>query len=108
MRAGLFGPEEISHLPLVGDALRQARMASLDVPPPRLRHETIRRVINQLAGDLATETTRRLPSWTRPTATRCAGPGSRWWRSARRWRTPTTPSRSSCTPGCIGTGASTA
>ena len=47
MRAGLFGPEEIAHLPLVGEALRQARLSSLDVPPPRLRHETIRRVINQ-------------------------------------------------------------
>ena len=60
MRAGLFGPDEISHLPLVGDALRQARTASLDVPPPRLRHETIRRVINRLATDLATESRRRL------------------------------------------------
>ena len=60
MRAGLFGPEEISHLPLVGEALREARLASLDVPPPRLRHETIRRVIDRLASDLATETKRRL------------------------------------------------
>ena len=60
MRAGLFGPEEISHLPLVGEALAQARMASLDVPPPRLRHETIRRVINQLASDLVAETNRRI------------------------------------------------
>ena len=60
MRAGLFGPEEIGHLPLVGEALRQARLSSLDVPPPRLRHETIRRVINQLAGDLASESRRRL------------------------------------------------
>lgn len=60
MRAGLFGPEEISHLPLVGEALAEARLASLDVPPPRLRHETIRRVINRLAGDLTAETRRRL------------------------------------------------
>jgi dGTPase len=60
MRAGLFGPEEISHLPLVGEALAQARMASLDVPPPRLRHETIRRVINRLASDLVAETKRRI------------------------------------------------
>ena len=60
MRAGLFGTEEISHLPLVGDALRQARLASLDMPPQRLRHETIRRVINQMVGDLAAETARRL------------------------------------------------
>ncbi len=60
MRAGLFGPEEISHLPLVGEALRQARGASLDVPPARLRHETVRRVIDRLATDLAAETRRRL------------------------------------------------
>jgi dGTPase len=60
MRAGLFGPEEISHLPLVGEALTQARMASLDVPPPRLRHETIRRVINRLASDLVVETKHRI------------------------------------------------
>ncbi len=60
MRAGLFGPEEIAHLPLVGEALKQARLSGLDVPPPRLRHETIRRVINQLASDLATESHRRL------------------------------------------------
>jgi dGTPase len=60
MRAGLFGPEEISHLPLVGKALAEARLCSLDVPPPRLRHETIRRVINWLASDLVAESKRRL------------------------------------------------
>ena len=60
MRAGLFGPEEISHLPIVGPALAEARRASLDVPPPRLRNETIRRVINHLASDLVAETRRRL------------------------------------------------
>ena len=60
MRAGLFGPDEIAHLPIVGEALGQARTASLDVPPTRLRHETIRRVINRLASDLAAETRRRL------------------------------------------------
>jgi dGTPase len=60
MRAGLFGPDEIRHLPLVGEALAEARMSSLDVPPPRLRHETIRRVINRLASDLVEETRRRL------------------------------------------------
>ena len=60
MRAGLFGPDEISHLPLVGAALAEARRASLDMPPTRLRHETIRRVINELATDLVGETRRRL------------------------------------------------
>src|ERR1700733_6535926 len=60
MRARLFGPDDIAHLPVVGDALRAARIASLDVPPPRLRHETIRRVIDAMVTDLLVETRRRL------------------------------------------------
>jgi dGTPase len=60
MRAGLFGPDEIRHLPVVGEALAEARRASLDVPPPRLRHETIRRVIHALISDVVAETQRRL------------------------------------------------
>jgi dGTPase len=60
LRARLFGPDEISHLPVVGDALSAARMSSLDVPPPRLRHETIRRVIDVMVTDLIAETRRRL------------------------------------------------
>ena len=60
MRAGLFGPDGIAHLPVVGDALKRARVSSLDVPPPRLRHETIRRVINAFATDLIEESRRRL------------------------------------------------
>ena len=60
LRAGLFAPEDLRHLPIVGPALAQARMASLDMPPPRLRHETIRRVIDALISDLIAETRRRL------------------------------------------------
>ncbi len=60
LRARLFGPEEIAHLPIVGDALNAARLASLDVPPPRLRHETIRRVIDAMITDVIEETGRRL------------------------------------------------
>jgi dGTPase len=60
MRAGLFGPEDIARLPLVGDALAEARRASLDVPPSRLRHETIRRVIDRLVADLLAESSRRI------------------------------------------------
>jgi dGTPase len=60
MRFGLFGPDEIAHLPVVGAAQAEARRASLDVPPNRLRHETIRRVINALVSDLVEETRRRL------------------------------------------------
>ena len=60
LRAGLFRPEDVAHLPIVGEALARARVASLDVPPPRLRHETIRRVIDVLVNDMVTETRRRL------------------------------------------------
>jgi dGTPase len=60
MRAHLFGPEDIAHLPVVGEALEAARHASLDVPPARLRHETVRRVIDRLVTDLLDETRRRL------------------------------------------------
>src|ERR1700761_7551960 len=60
LRARLFTTEDIAHLPVVGDALAAAHRSSLDVPPPRLRHETIRRVINAMVTDLIDETTRRL------------------------------------------------
>jgi len=60
LRARLFAPEDLKHLPIVGEALAAARLSSLDVPPPRLRHETIRRVINAMVVDLIAETTKRL------------------------------------------------
>ena len=60
LRARLFTPDDLSHLPIVGPSLHEARISSLDVPPPRLRHETIRRVINALITDLIAETRQRL------------------------------------------------
>jgi dGTPase len=60
LRARLFAIEDLAHLPVVGPALAEARRASLDMPPPRLRHETIRRVVNAMVEDLMTETTSRL------------------------------------------------
>lgn len=60
LRAGLFTAEDIAHLPVVGPALREAGRASLDLAPDRLRHETIRRVINRLARDLIEESRRRI------------------------------------------------
>ena len=62
LRAGLFTTVDIEHLPIVGPALREAARASLDMPPPRLRHETIRRVINELVTDLIDESRRRITS----------------------------------------------
>ena len=60
IRAGLLALEDARHLPVIGPALNRARIASLDVPPERLRHETIRRVINELVTDLVEETKRRI------------------------------------------------
>ena len=60
LRAGLFTTADIEHLPVVGPALREAGRASLDLAPDRLRHETIRRVINRLAKDLIEESRRRI------------------------------------------------
>src|ERR1700712_1272886 len=60
LRARLFAPDDLAHLPIVGDAVAPPRRSSLDVPPPRLRHETIRRVIDTMVNDLIGETTKRL------------------------------------------------
>ncbi|MBN8889724.1 MAG: deoxyguanosinetriphosphate triphosphohydrolase [Rhodospirillales bacterium 70-18] len=60
LRAGLFTVGDIGHLPVVGPALEAARRSSLDVPPPRLRHETIRRVINAMVSDLVAESRARI------------------------------------------------
>jgi dGTPase len=60
LRARLFAIDDLQHLPLVGESLAAARKSSLDVPPPRLRHETLRRVINDMVTDLITETGKRL------------------------------------------------
>ncbi len=60
LRARLFTPEDIAHLPVVREALAAARVASLDVPPSRLRHETVRRVIDAMVTEVIQETGRRL------------------------------------------------
>ena len=60
LRAGLFALEDIEHLPVVGPALREARRASLEVKLSRLRHETIRRVINEFVLDLLAESRKRI------------------------------------------------
>lgn len=60
LRAQLFRMDDVAHLPVVREALAEARVSGLDVPPPRLRHETIRRVINAMVTDLIEEATRRL------------------------------------------------
>jgi len=68
MRAGLFSLDDIADLPLVGGAFAEARRVSPDAAPPRLRHETIRRVIDGLIGDLVGEARARLASLQPPDA----------------------------------------
>ncbi|MBV1834576.1 deoxyguanosinetriphosphate triphosphohydrolase [Novacetimonas pomaceti] len=67
LRAGLLHLPDLEDLPVVGEALAQARHVQREVGAagcgandPRLRHETIRRVINVLATDLTAQTQRNL------------------------------------------------
>jgi len=57
LRASLFSFDDIIHLPLIGDALRRARI--LTGEPSRIRHEMIRTFINEVVND-ATITSRAL------------------------------------------------
>ena len=72
LRANLLDVADLEALPVVGAALSQARHACAirigPLEPSRLRHETIRRVINMLATDLITETRRRLQAFDPATA----------------------------------------
>lgn len=60
LRAGLFSTSDLHDLPLIGDIFREvtARHGALD--EGRLIHETVRRLINRMVGDLIAETERRL------------------------------------------------
>ncbi|HQT47879.1 MAG TPA: deoxyguanosinetriphosphate triphosphohydrolase [Acidocella sp.] len=58
LRAGLFGFEDILHLPMVGDALREAM--ALTTAKNRVRHELARRVINNLVHDVIAQSEARL------------------------------------------------
>jgi dGTPase len=60
LRARLFSLEEVGALPLIGEALAEARQANPAMAPDRVAPETIRRVINMMVGDVVTETRRRL------------------------------------------------
>ena len=62
MRAGLFGFEDIAGLPVVGAALAAAQALAPEMAPRKLRHETIRRVIDALVGDVVAEARARLAS----------------------------------------------
>ena len=60
LRARLFTLDEMAALPLLADAMEEARRAAPVVPRDRLVPETIRRVINRMVVDVVAETRRRL------------------------------------------------
>jgi dGTPase len=60
LRAGLFTLDELRPLPMVGAAIAEAEAAFPGLAADRLHHETIRRLINRMVGDLVGETARRL------------------------------------------------
>jgi dGTPase len=60
LRARLFTLEDAGSLPLVGDALEEARAAHPAAPPERLAGEVVRRVINRMVNDVVAESGRRI------------------------------------------------
>jgi dGTPase len=60
LRAGLFGLEDLRHLPLVGPICAEVAARHPGLEAPRLVHESLRRLIDRMVVDLVEETTRRL------------------------------------------------
>ena len=60
LRAGLFAVADLSEVPLVGPVFAEVAARYPGIEEPRLIHESIRRVIDRVVGDLIAETRRRL------------------------------------------------
>jgi dGTPase len=60
LRAKLFTMEEIGRLPVVAESLAEARALAPDLAAPRLRHETIRRVLDRMIRDVVGVTRLRI------------------------------------------------
>jgi len=60
LRAGLFAVADLAEVPLVGPVFREVASRYPGIEEPRLIHESIRRVIDRMVGDLIAETRRRL------------------------------------------------
>lgn len=60
LRAGFFRLEELAGLPLLGEILAEVDRRHPGLEWPRRKHETIRRLIDRMVGDLLDETGRRL------------------------------------------------
>ena len=63
LRAGLFTVDEVAELPLVGPVIRLVCDRYPKLERPRLIHETVRRMIDAMVGDLLAETRRRLDEY---------------------------------------------
>jgi dGTPase len=60
LRAGLFAVADLAEVPLVGPVFRSVAEHYPGIEEPRLIHESIRRVIDHMVGDLIAETRLRL------------------------------------------------
>jgi dGTPase len=60
LRAGLFTTEDLVDLPLIGEAIREVQAAHPALEPRRLRHESLRRVIDRMVTDVVEATWRQL------------------------------------------------
>ncbi|MGI9486492.1 MAG: deoxyguanosinetriphosphate triphosphohydrolase [Geminicoccaceae bacterium] len=60
LRAGLFTPDDLLDLPLIGDIFRDVSARYPGIEEARLIHESVRRLISLMVGDLVVETERRL------------------------------------------------
>lgn len=60
LRAGFFRLEELAGLPLLGEILAEVDRRHPGLEWPRRKHETIRRLIDRMVGDLLEETGHRL------------------------------------------------
>jgi dGTPase len=59
LRAGLFGLIDLGDVPLAGEALAEVLKLYPDLEPDRIVHETVRRVMSAMVGDVIAETGRR-------------------------------------------------
>src|SRR6185437_174426 len=60
LRAGLFTVADLAEVPGVGPVFREVRARYPGIDEGRLIHESIRRIIDRMVGDLVAETGRRL------------------------------------------------
>ncbi len=60
LRAGLFDPEDLADVPLVGPVFAEVGQRYPGLERQRLIHESVRRVIDLMVADLLAETRRRL------------------------------------------------